>query len=99
LRPLPYADLRRSPIALWELTEARKRLRQRRSHDLSEQALFANILEQRRILKEAANSSQQRRRNERIPHSVSIQPEKRETKKSSEPGELKPYPVEIWERE
>ena len=97
--PVPYADLRRPPIALWELTEARKRLRERRSHDLSEQVLFANILEQRRITKEAARSSQQRRRNERIPQAASIQSEDRDTKKRSEPGELKPYPVEIWERE
>jgi len=97
--PVPYADLRRPPIALWELAEARKRLRQRRTHDLSEQVLFANILEQRRITKEAARSSQQRRRNERIPQASGTQPEDRETKKRSEPGELKPYPVEIWERE
>lgn len=87
------------PIALWELMEARKRLRQNRNHDLTEGALFANILEQRRIMKEAANASQQRRRNERIPSAVSIQSEDRQTKKSSAPGELKPYPVEIWERE
>jgi len=98
---VPYADLRQPPIALWELIEARKRLRQRRNIDPTEQALFANILEQRRLLKEAANSSQQRRRKERIPSVVNTQPEGREPKKSSDKPseELKPYPVEIWERE
>jgi hypothetical protein len=33
------------------------------------------------------------------PAVVSIQPENRDTTKSSEPGDLKPYPVEISERE
>ena len=99
--PVPYADLRRPPIALWELTEGRKQLRQSRTHDLSEGALFANILEQRRIMKEAANSSQQRRRSERIPQAVNIGPKDQEPAESpAKPsGELKPYPVEIWERE
>lgn len=98
---VPYADLRQPPIALWELMEARKRLRQRGSADPSERALFANILEQRRLMKEAVNSSQQRRRKERIPPAVNIQPEVQEPKKSSDKpsDELKPYPVEIWERE
>jgi putative transposase len=99
--PVPYADLRRPPITLWELTKARKRLRHSRSADLTESALFANILEQRRLMKEAANSSQQRRRNERIPPQVSIQPEAQEPRKSADKpsNDLKPYPVEIWERE
>jgi putative transposase len=65
--PIPYADLRQPPIALWELMEARKRLRQWGMADSTERALFANILEQRRIMNEAASRSQQRRRKERIP--------------------------------
>jgi hypothetical protein len=55
--PLPYGPL----------MEARKRLRRHGIADPTERDLFANILEQRRIIKEAANSSQQRRRKERIP--------------------------------
>lgn len=99
--PVPYADLRRPPISLWELMEARKRLRRSRSQDLTEGVLFANILEQRRILKDAVKSSQQRRRNERIPQAVKIEREGEEpAKKPDRPStELKPYPVEIWERE
>jgi putative transposase len=99
--PVPYADLRRPPISLWELMEARKRLRQGRGHDLSEGLLFANILEQRRILKDAVKSSQQRRRNERIPQEAKIEREGQEPTKTADrtSGELKPYPVEIWERE
>ena len=72
--PIPYADLRRPPIALWELMEARKRLRRHGIADPTERDLFANILEQRRLIKEAANSSQQRRRKERIPETTKVRP-------------------------
>ena len=98
--PVPYADLRQPPIALWEWLDARKPLRQPGSPGPTERALFANILEQRRIVKEAAtSSSQQRRRQERIPPEV--QPASPEpTKRPGEPSDdLTPFPVEIWERE
>jgi putative transposase len=99
--PIPYADLRRPPIALWELAEARKRLRRHGIADPTERDLFANILEQRRLIKEAANSSQQRRRKERIPQPTKVAPEGQESTKSPDKpsGELQPFPVEIWERE
>ena len=99
--PVPYADLRQPPIALWELMEARKRLRQSSKAGATEQDLFANILQQRRIMKEAANSSQQRRRRERIPSELSAQKSVQETTKASDKprGDLKPYPVEIWEQD
>jgi putative transposase len=98
---VPYADLRQPPIALWELEEAKKRLRERGGDDLSEGTLFANILEQRRIAKDAANRSQDRRRRERIPTEVNVsatsqRPAKNSARKSDD---LKPFPVEIWERE
>ena len=97
--PVLYADLRQPPIALWELLEARKRLRQRGSADPTEHALFANILEQRRITKEAASSSQQRRRQERIPPKVNVQLPESTKSTGKQSDDLKPYPVEIWERE
>lgn len=98
---VPYADLRQPPIALWELEEARKRLRERGGDDPSEGTLFANILEQRRIVKDAAKRSQDRRRRERIPMQVDVSatsqhPAKNLARKSED---LKPFPVEIWERE
>ena len=98
--PVPYADLRQPPIALWELLDARKPLRQPGSPGPTERALFANILEPRRIVNEAATSSSpQRRRQERIPPEV--QPASPEpTKRPGEPSDdLTPFPVEIWERE
>jgi putative transposase len=99
--PVPYADLRRPPIALWELMEARKQLRRHGIGDPTERDLFANILEQRRIINEAENSSQQRRRKERIPEATKVNSQGREPTKSpgNASGELQPYPVEIWERE
>jgi len=97
--PVPYADLRQPPIALWELLEARKRLRQSVDAEPTERALFASILEQRRILQEGANRSQQRRRKERTPSEADApRPVQERSKKSSETSEeVKPYPVEIWE--
>jgi putative transposase len=99
--PVPYADLRQPPIALWELMEARKRLRERGSADPTELILFANILEQRRIVKEAASSSQQRPRQERIPSQTSLLSVGQETMKGAgkQSDDLTPFPVEIWQRE
>ena len=97
--PVPYADLRQPPIALWELMEARKRLRLSGNADQTERALFANILQQRRLVKEAENQSQQRRRKERIPPAVQIQSSDAGSDQVPARAELQPYPVEIWERE
>jgi putative transposase len=97
--PIPYADLRQPPIALWELEAARKHLRESGKSDRTEPRIFAAIKEQRRLVKEAAKSSQQRRRRERTPQqSISPSPVN-VTGKSTEPRDLKPFPVEIWDRE
>ena len=97
--PVPYADLRLPPIALWELEQAHKRLRESGKSDSTERALFANIMEQRRIVKEAVSQSQQRRRKERIPP-AEIRPMAAEPAKTTRTrDELQPFPVEIWERE
>src|SRR5262249_11003198 len=53
--PVPYADLRHPAIALWELTEARKRLCQSGKTAPSERELFTNVLQQRRLVKEAVS--------------------------------------------
>jgi putative transposase len=98
--PVPYADLRQPPIALWELMDARKQLRQAANADPNERVLFASILQQRRLLKEAAGCSQGRRRQERIPTDLEVQPAISEyASNSRESVDIKPYPVEIWEEE
>ena len=86
---------------MWELEEAQKRARKdgRRFH--AEQEIFANILQQRRIVQEAASLSKQRRRQEKTPpDSLSPaatvhQPETTNVVTA----EIKPYLVEIWEGE
>ena len=65
--PIQYSDLGQPPIALWELLDARKRLRERGDRAETEQAIFNSILDQRRIVKAAASSSKERRRRERLP--------------------------------
>ena len=98
--PVPYADLRQPPIALWELMEALKRLRQSGTANPTEHALFANILQQRRLVKEAASRSQQRRRRERIPPDLRVESMPTEPASAApRPDDIQPYPVEIWERE
>jgi len=97
--PVPYADLRQPPIALWELMEARKRLREKGNTDPNEQVLFANILQQRRLLEEATTRSQQRRRQERLPSGSKLQAVVEPSGASEACEDIKPYPVETWEDE
>jgi putative transposase len=93
---IPYADLRLPPIALWELEAARKLLRKDGKSDQSQDVLFAAILQQRRLVNEAAKHSQQRRRQERTPLRPKTSPAIAAQTKSTAPRELKPFPVEIW---
>jgi putative transposase len=94
--PIPYSDLGQPPIALWELLEARRRLREGRNREVTERATFANILKQRRIVAEATRRSRERRRHERIP--AAAQPQAGPSKQNPSPeGELKPFPVRLWE--
>jgi putative transposase len=98
--PIPYADLRQPPVALWEIEEARKQLRQQGSGTPFEQAIFASILEQREIVKNSRSSSRQRRRKEKIPPTISIPHTNLiGRRESSAANEIKPFPVEIWETE
>jgi len=95
--PVPYADLRQPAVALWELTEAKKRLRKNGTASPSERELFANILQQRRLVKEAMSQSQQRRRKERTPLALVPSPAVAEPAKALQQRiDLEPFPVEIW---
>jgi len=98
--PIPYADLRQPPIALWEMEAANKQARQSGRSMNSEQAIFANILEQRRVVREAGSLSKQRRRQEKLPPPTATAPSSSEERVSASLStEIKPYPVEIWESE
>jgi putative transposase len=59
---VPYADLRRLPITLWEHREATRRVRAEGRRGVDEHAIFAAITEQRRVLMEAQVRSKSARR-------------------------------------
>jgi len=98
--PVPYADLRQPPIALWEIEAANKQARQDGRRMNSAEAIFANVLEQRQLVRQAGSLSKQRRRQEKLPSStepsvVSFEPRMNESRST----EIKAFPVEIWESE
>ena len=59
---VPYRELSRPPVSLWEHRLARARLRQRRHGELDESALFAAIEEMRAIEAQARTSTRTSRR-------------------------------------
>lgn len=59
---VPYADLGRQPIMLWEHREAIRRLRAEGRRDVDEHAIFAAVAEQRQVLLEAKSRSKAARR-------------------------------------
>lgn len=97
--PVPYASLGQPPISLWELEETRKELHRQGKNTHAEQAIFANILEQRRIVETAASTAKRRRQQEKTP-ADSKTPREFNPQPDTANGtsrEMKPYPVEIWE--
>jgi putative transposase len=98
--PVPYADLRQPPIALWEIEAVNKQARQDGRRMNSAEAIFANILEQRQLVRQAGSLSKQRRRQETLPSpaepsAVSFEPRMNQSRST----EIKAFPVEIWESE
>lgn len=59
---VPYADLSRQPITLWEHHEAVRRLRAQGRRSVDEHAIFAAVAEQRQTLLEAQSRSKAGRR-------------------------------------
>jgi putative transposase len=97
--PVPYADLRRPPISLWEHNFACRVLRQRGITRINEQRLFEAILSQREIVKAAAAKTKHARRSlqrrteaERTDHSPRIRPGNIDYD-----APVEEYPIEIWE--
>jgi putative transposase len=59
---VPYADISRPAVTLWEHREASRRLREEGRRTVDEHAIFAAIAEQRRVLAEAHGHSKRARR-------------------------------------
>lgn len=60
---VPYADLRREPITLWEHRTAVRRLKDEGRRSVDEASIFAAIREQRAVLDDARAQSREARRN------------------------------------
>ena len=96
--PVPYSDLGQPPVALWELLEARRRLLEQGAQSPSERVIFDSILAQRRIVKTAASTCRDRRRQERSATVLApLAPPEEQPQKNNQPVDVKPYPVEDWE--
>jgi putative transposase len=59
---VPYADLARPPISLWELRAATRAIRETGRQGIDETAVFTAIDEQRRLIAEALTRSKAARR-------------------------------------
>lgn len=98
--PVPYADLRQPPIALWEMEAANKQARQQGRKLNTEEAIFANILEQRQLVQQSGSLSKQRRRQEKVPLAAEHPPASDEPRTlGPSVTEIRPFPVELWEPE
>jgi putative transposase len=98
--PVPYANLRQPPIALWEMEAVNKQARQDGRKMNSEEAIFANIIAQRQLIQKASSLSKQRRQQEKFPRSAEPSQSSNGLRMNeSRPVEIKPFPVEIWESE
>lgn len=79
---------------------ANKQARQNGRKLNTEEAIFANILEQRQLVRQAGSLSKQRRRQEKLPSSAEPPPASREAHTHGpSASEIRPFPVEIWEPE
>ena len=101
---VPYRELSRPPVSLWEHRLARARLRQRRRGELDEGALFAAIEEMRAIEATARTRTSRRQRARRMglrvieePASVAISTPSAWSGGVVAPGApLAPFDVEEW---
>ncbi|MCP1638276.1 Mu transposase C-terminal domain-containing protein [Kerstersia gyiorum] len=103
---VPYRELSRPPVSLWEHRLARARLRQRRQTEWDERVLFAAIEEMREIESEAARTTRSMRRNRARRLSLRVvEGTARPSKTASQPWQpkvvedgnpLEPFDVEEW---
>lgn len=92
-KPRPPAHL---PLGIGR---ALKELRKQGKNSQAERTIFANILEQRRIVDMAVSTAKLRRQQEKTP-ADSATPREINPQSDAANGtsvEIKPYPVEIWE--
>jgi putative transposase len=94
--PIPYSDLSRPPVSLWELRQAQHRLREHGRRALDEASIFEAIREQRHIIEQAKKTSRARRKREKLAGLTRAERMNPEQAGTSEPEELKSFEVEEW---
>lgn len=85
---VPYREVSRPPVSLWEHRLARARLRQQRRGELDESMLFAAIEEMRDIEAQARTTTRSTRRNQARRLGLRV---------IAEPAPIPPRPATRWE--
>ena len=97
---IPYLDLGLPPISLWELQEARRRLKDKGRLVVDEHAIFEAIREQRQIVEQARKDTRrnvrERRKRERSVRTTPIQNPSDTLTEDNSLAEVKPFNVEEW---
>lgn len=97
---IPYLDLGLPPISLWELQEARRRLKDKCRRVVDEHAIFEAIHEQRQIIKQARKATRrsvrERRKREKLARTIPVQNPSITPTGDKSLAEIKPFDVEEW---
>jgi putative transposase len=96
--PIPYRDLGRPPVSLWEQRAALKQLREEGRRLVDEKLIFDTILAQRRLVDTAQMSTRERRNQERRSLGNKMSSSMAQSADSAaEYKDLRPFEVEEWE--
>ena len=97
---IPYLNLGLPPISLWELQEARRRLKHKGRRVVDEHAIFEAVREQREIIelarKATRRSVRDRRKRERLVRTIPIENPSITRTGDKSLAEIKPFDVEEW---
>jgi putative transposase len=97
---IPYLNLGLPPISLWELQEARRRLKDKGRRVVDEHAIFEAVREQREIIEQARKATRrsvrERRKRERLVRTIPVQNPSITLTGDKSLAEIKPFDVEEW---
>ncbi len=94
--PIPYRDLALPPISLWEHREAMRRLKEQGRKAVDEQVIFAAVIEQRKLVEGARQTTKQRRASERVRPIAAATEKTPDAATADNDAELAPFEVEEW---
>jgi putative transposase len=98
---IPYADLRRPPISLWEYEAVRRYLRKIGADSINEGRIFKTFAKQNAIVEEAARRSRSARhhvtrRDEGQRQRRSMESPEPRPQPSTETSDIEPFTGEVW---